>query len=156
MADTLIEERLHHRRVLVRTAALYVPCGIFATVLLVLSLVSLFTGNIGAIFAVVLLGLISFAVDYEGIAALRDLRGHPIDTEGPIQRSWSKGRFAFVGRVHYLLVERRVFEVNGATALELHEGDRVRIDHWPHTNTVIAVHKLPRTSAGPGSAASSR
>ena len=70
--------------------------------------------------------------------------GEPVMTEGPVLRTWSKGRIAIFGRVHYLLLERRVFEVNAATALEIAAGDHVRVEHWPHTNTVISVHRIPR------------
>jgi hypothetical protein len=153
MAETLIEERPQHRRVLWRTAVLYIPAGLLATALFLASFVSLVTGNVGAIFAAVLLGLIAFAVDFEGIGAARDLRSQPETTEGPVLRTWSKGRLAFFGRVHYLLLERKVFEVSGLTAAELRDGDRVRVEHWPHTNTVIRVFRVPATSTGSPSGA---
>ena len=150
MPDILVEERQDSRRVLIRKAALYGPGGIVATALFLVALFSLLSGNVGAIFAVVIMGLVSFAVDYEAMADLRDLRATPITTEGPAQRIWSKGRIAFLGRVHYLLIERRVFEVSPITALEVTPGEHVRIEHWPHTNTVIAVHRVrpdtPRAS----------
>jgi hypothetical protein len=151
MPETLLEERPQHRRVLVRTALLYLPAGAVATGLFALAFINLVTGHVGAILAVVIMGLIAFAVDFEAIGALRDLRTEPAITEGPILRKWSKGRFAFFGRVHYLMLGRRVFEVSAPSALELRDGDHVRIEHWPHTNTVIRLYRLPGTSAGTGS-----
>ncbi len=156
MAETLIEERPNHRRALIQKAVIYLPGGSVATVLFAASVYNVVMGNLGALVAGVILGLIAFAVDYEGIAAVRDLRGAPAATVGSVARKWSKGRFAFFGRVHYLLMERRVFEVNAATAMEIREGDRVRVEHWPHTNTVIAVYRLPSTSDSRGATATSR
>ena len=143
MTSILIEDRPHHRTVLLRKAILYTPSGVVATGLFLLAFFNLVTGNVGAIFAAILLGLIAFAVDFEALGSIRDLRGEPVTTEGPVLRSWTKARIAIFGHVHYLLLARRVFEVNAVTALEVSEGDRVRVMHWPHTNTVISVHRLP-------------
>jgi len=141
MAETLIEEHEGHRRSVIRTAAIYTPGGVIATGLFLLAFVSLISGNLGAIFASVIMGLIAYAVDYEALSAIRDLRAEPVTTEGQVQRIWSKGRIAFFGRVHYLMVGRRVFEVTRVAAMQLDDGDRVRIEHWPHTNRVVSVHR---------------
>jgi hypothetical protein len=148
MTETLLEERPQSRRRLVLAASFYLPAGAVATTIFALAFINLVSGNVGAIFAAVIMGLIALAVDFEGMSALRDLRNQPTVTEGPLLRKWSKGRFAFFGRVHYLLIERRVFEVSAPTALELRDGDRLRVEHWPHTNTVIRVYRLPNTSTG--------
>ena len=149
MTDALIEERPGHRHAILRTAVIYTPGAVVATLLFLYAFLGLITGNGAAIFAALLLGLIAFAVDYEAISALRDLRATPIETEGTIGRLWAKSRILLFGHVHYILVGRAVFEVNAISAHELHEGDRVRIEHWPHTNTVIAVYRVTAAADRP-------
>lgn len=145
MPEVLIEERDDHRRRLMRTVLLYMPGAVIATGLFLVAALSLLSGNAGAIFATLIVGLIAFAVDYEAISALRDLRSEPRVTEGPVLRKWSKGRIAFFGRVTYVLIGRSVFEVGPIAAMEVTAGDELRVLHWPHTNGVISIH---RTSTG--------
>jgi hypothetical protein len=52
---------------------------------------------------------------------------------------------ALFGRVHYVLIGRKVFEIGPVAAAEVADGDQLRISHWPHTNGVISIH---RTSTG--------
>lgn len=142
MPELLVEERDDHRRRLLRTVLIYTPGGVIATALFLVAASSLISGNVGAIFATMIVGLIAFAVDYEALSALRDLRAEPTVTEGAIARKWSKGRIAFFGRVHYVLIGRAVFEVGPVAAAELRDGDQLRIVHWPNTHGVISVHRI--------------
>jgi hypothetical protein len=61
-----------------------------------------------------------------------------------VQRSWSKARFLFFGRVHYLLMKRRLFEVDPLTGLQLAPDDEIEIHHWPHSNMVITVELIQK------------
>jgi hypothetical protein len=142
MSELLVEERDDHRSRLLRTVFIYTPGGVIATTLFVIAALSLLSGNVGAIFATVIMGLIAFAIDYEALSALRDLRAEPTVTEGQVLRKWSKGRIAIFGRVHYVLIGRAVFEIGPVAAAELQNGDHLRIEHWPHTHGVIAVHRI--------------
>ena len=96
-------------------------------------------GNLGALIGLVIVGALAFALSFEAVAALRDLRGAPVTTRDRVARVWSKSRVLFFGRVHYLMVERRVFEVGPVTGAELSAGDEVEIVHWPHTNTLVSL-----------------
>jgi hypothetical protein len=72
------------------------------------------------------------------IAALRDLRADPIETEGPLRRKWRKSDFFFVAKGHYAMVGKRVFRVRKDIWLEMPEPPgRVLLLHYPHTNTLI-------------------
>ena len=150
MTDALIEERPGHRQAILRKVVIYTPGAVVATTLFLYAAISLFS-NFGAIVAVFLFGLIAFAVDYEAISAIRDLRAEPVETTGEIARLWSKARIFIFGHVHYVLVGRAVFEVNAISAHELREGDRVRIEHWPHTNTLIALYRVTAAADRPSS-----
>jgi hypothetical protein len=143
----VLEQHEDTRRGVLIKALLYGPGAVVVTVLFIYALRALLQGNMGALFATIIMGLITFAVDFEALAAFRDLRSEPTTTEGRVLRIWRKGRVLFFGRVHYLLIERKVFEVDAVTAAEAREGEPVRIEHWPHTNKVISVRKV-RTAAG--------
>ena len=137
----LIEERYDHRTAIVRSAILFTPLAIGSAVLLVVAAHSLLTRGLGALIPTIFLSILSLATIFEAQANLRDLRSEPTITRGPVVRAWTKARFLVIGRVHYLLVERRVFEVNAISAAEVEEGRHVEIAHWPHTNTLITLHR---------------
>lgn len=137
----LIEERHDHRTAIVRSAILFTPLAIVSAVLFLIAAYSLLTGGLAALVPAIFLGILAFATIFEAQANLRDLGGEPTVTRGPVTRAWSKGRFLVIGRVHYLLVERRVFEVNPISAAEITEDHHVEISHWPHTNTLITLHR---------------
>jgi len=99
-------------------------------------------GNRGAIFPLIFLGIISFAVLYEFISSLRDLRSIPMETKGEIRRMWKKSRFLLLGRQDYLLLDRKIFEIKTATAMMLDVGDNISIQHWPKTLKVIKLEKV--------------
>lgn len=144
----LIEERHDHRSAIVRSAIFYTPLAIVSGVLLLIAAYNLLTGGLAALIPTIFLAILAFATIFEAQANLRDLRSEPTITRGPVMRAWNKGRFLIIGRVHYLLVERRVFEVNPVSAAEVEEGRYVEIAHWPHTNTLITLHRGPARPAG--------
>ena len=102
-----------------------------------------------SIFGFVVMGIGAVTSTLEAVAALRDLRATPMTTRGRVNRLWKKSRFLVFGRTDYALVDRRLFEVNAVTAMELHEGDDVIIEHWPHTNIVISLARPPYTPVAP-------
>ena len=140
MSTRLLEERARHRAGLLRKAITHTPAAGVALVLTAIALLSLLQGNLGAIIGLVLIGGLSFALGFEAVAALRDLRGAPVTTRDRVAKVWSKSRVLFFGHVHYLLVERRVFEIGPVAGAELQEGDEVEIVHWPHTNALVSLH----------------
>lgn len=139
MSTKLLEERPGHRASLVRKALIHTPAAAGALMLTAIALLSLLQGNAGAVIGLVIVGGLAFALSFEALAALRDLRGAPVTTRDRVARVWSKSRVLFFGRVHYLLVERRVFEIGPVTGAELREGDEVEIVHWPHTNALVSL-----------------
>ena len=141
VSGELIEERHDHRTAIVRSAILFTPLAIGSAVLLVIAGHSLITRGLGALIPTIFLSILSLATIFEAQANLRDLRSEPTITRGPVVRAWTKARFLVIGHVHYLLVERRVFEVNAISAAEVEEGRHVEIAHWPHTNTLITLHR---------------
>lgn len=137
----VIETRPDTRKTILLRAVILTPMAI-----LILSLLAVVITSLpGSFFGVAILALCGIPAAIEARAAIRDLRAAPIVTQGRIDRLWHKFRFMFFGRVNYMLVDRRLFEVGRAAAVELLEGDEVVIEHWPHTNTVISLARPPHT-----------
>lgn len=143
----IIEERPGHRGDVVRKAVIHTPAATIATAIFAALLLLVIGGDWGALFGVTIIGIIAYALSFEAIAALRDLRSEPTTTDGLVSRTWQKSRVLFFGRVHYLMVQRRVFEIDAVLAEEVREGDRVEIVHWPYTNTLVSLRRLSRESA---------
>jgi len=139
----VIEENPKHRQTLLRRVAVYVPSAAVATALFVYALTALPQSLI----MVIVVAIFTIPLDMEAVSAVRDLSAQPVVTEGRIDRKWSKARFAFFGRVHYLMVNRKLFEVGAVAGLELQLGDQVRVEHWPHSHILISVARL--TAAPP-------
>lgn len=146
-----LEYRHNHRFALIRRAVIYVPGAVALTSLLVWAAL----GLPSTVVIVIFLSVGALAIDIEAYQSLRDLSASPVTSRGLVQRKWSKGRFLFFGRVHYLLVSTRgvdmppdtkpkdrLFEVGPIAARELDLGDEVEILHWPHTNTVITLERV--------------
>lgn len=144
MKPDVVEAYPKHRRTLLRRAVLYGPSAALATAILVYALFFLPQSLI----MVVIIGLFAIPLDMEAVAAVRDLPAQPMVTEGRIERKWSKSRFAFFGRVHYLLVDKKLFEVGPVAGIELQLGDQVRLEHWPHSHTLVSVARLASAPSG--------
>ena len=95
-------------------------------------------GASGLIITLVLLLLAAFLTGHQSIQSLRDLRSSPTVSSGLVDRKWSRADL-FILRSYYIYVDRSVFKVTPLIYSELEEGDTVWVNHYPHTNTVIAV-----------------
>lgn len=141
MNADIVEEHPKHRQALLRRTAYLAPGALFATVVLGWALTEL----PASIFGVILLSIIAVPLDMEAVGTLRDLPAAPVTTEGHIERMWSKARFAFLGRVTYILVEKKLFELGPVAGMELKLGDEVRVEHWPHSHTLVRITRLTST-----------
>ncbi len=144
MSARLIEENLGHRAALARSAVLWTPLAVLTLTFTAFLLAQLLAGNAGALIGLVLTGAMSFALTYEAVAALRDLRAAPVTTRGPVLRVWSKHKVLLFGNTFYVQVDRDIFTVTPQSFHELYgrEGVEVEARHWPHTNTIITLHLL--------------
>ena len=142
MNPTMIEERPEHRRAVVRKAILYTPAAVLALALTSYAIGNVVTGALGGVFLLIIAGVVTFALMFEWIAALRDLRTQPITTAGEVRNLWTRSRTLWFGTVRYLKVERRIFEVGPVAYDELRQGDTVEVVHWPHTLSIVTLQRL--------------
>lgn len=135
------------RTVLVRSVLLFLP---FLAIVLV-ALVTLVRGGVsgGAIIGVVVVSLVTLLLGYQIVQSLRDLAGHPIETEGVVERHWNRNEF-FVFRNTYIFVEGDVYRLSPEQELHVEIGHRVRVRHYQHTGTVEAIEVLQTAMRGGG------
>lgn len=142
MPHELIGEMPRHRWTVRRMALMYVPLTIGALALTGISLRALLEGSYGAVIPLTILLVVTGAVTFQAVAALRDLRAQPMFTRGEIVRAWAKGGMLWLFRSHYILVNGKVFVLAPEIWIQLAEGDVVECHHWPHTKTLIRVMLL--------------
>lgn len=147
----LIDEDPSHRGVVQRKALLHAPPAVISWAITIWLLQILFGGDKGALVGLSIIVIFTVALTFETIAALRDLRAEPITTQGIIGRTWTKGRFLFIGRIYYLAVEGRIFQLRRHAFASLQEGDTVKIEHWPRTNVIVTLHLAPSQEDESGS-----
>jgi hypothetical protein len=122
-----------------RTALVFTPLFLLSLAgigIIIFNLVR--EGLSGLIITLVLLSLAAFLTGHQSIQSLRDLRSSPTVSSGLVDRKWSRADL-FILRSYYIYVGRSVFKVTPLIYSELEEGDTVSVNHYPHTNTVIAV-----------------
>lgn len=139
--ENLLEEHFGHRMGVYRRAIIFTPLAVGFIAAFAFAFLSLLSGNVGALLGSVVLGVIAFALGFEALAALRDLRAEPITTSGPAERVWTKSKFLIFGKTGYLLLKGRVFEIRVDTTMLIEAGTPVTFRHWPHTNLVVTLHR---------------
>ncbi|RLT28518.1 MAG: hypothetical protein DWI48_00120 [Chloroflexi bacterium] len=139
----VLETNEQTRPALVRMAVMYVPLALISTVFAIYAFGNFMSGATGAIIPAIFVGIFAFSFATLALSAIRDLRGaEPITSRGPVRRTWSRGGLLWFFRSHYLYVGNDVFTVRALTAVSLHPGDSVEVDHWPHTKHVLRVRLL--------------
>lgn len=95
-------------------------------------------------FFVGVLTLLSFLFGYQGIHAIRDLRGGATKRAGKVQRRWSRTD-SFVIRSHYIRLEdKQIYRIDKLFHDDVKEGDDVEITYYPHSAVVIHCVRQPR------------
>jgi hypothetical protein len=128
-----------------RSALLFAPfLGLALTGLTFLVIEALDEGfSAGQIVAISILAFISLLFAYQVVQAVRDLFSSVIETQGIVERRWSRNDF-FLFRNSYIFVERNVFRLEPEQYIEVDLGDVVRVVHFPHTSTVEGIELVAR------------
>ena len=86
--------------------------------------------------------IVSLLSGVTAMAAWRDLFSEPRDTEGFINRKWTKSD-VFIFRGHYIRVGKRIFRIRKHTYEAMpKEGQGIYLRHYPYTNTVVHWEKI--------------
>jgi hypothetical protein len=144
------EEVRRARKGLLRTAITWTPlfAGAFGGALFFV-FDELTGGDRGTWFLVGLLLFVSTLFGFLGLQALWDLFSEPTSVEGAVVRRWSRSD-SLVMRSHYIrLTDRKIFRIQRLWHGDPREGDRVRVDYYPHSAQVIRLAILPPEEAPP-------
>lgn len=96
-----------------------------------------------AVPGLVIVGFVTLLLGIESVQSLRDLASEPRELEDVVTRTWTRTDALFF-RNTYAMVARRVFRLEPEQALEVQEGDVVRVRFYPHTNTLVDIERLER------------
>jgi hypothetical protein len=135
------------RRGIIRSAIWLTPVFIASTAAAVFLLSDFVGGSASLWVAFGLTALLALLSGVSTLGAWRDLFAEPQDTEGPINRKWTKSEL-FIFRGHYVMVGKRVFRVHKAVYRDMPEiGDRIYLNHYPHTNALVRWQPLDNPPA---------
>jgi hypothetical protein len=81
---------------------------------------------------------------YQVVQHARDLNAPFVESEGVIQRKWTRADLIIFFQGHYLIIDRTVFRVPVEDYLHVEEGNYVKVVHLPHTLSVVSVHPFAR------------
>ncbi len=82
---------------------------------------------------------------------VRDLGSPMAETDGTVQRKWTRADLIIVWNSYYINVERRVFRLQPEDHVLLNEGMYVKIVHFPRTLHVVSVHEVRGAARPPAS-----
>jgi xanthosine utilization system XapX-like protein len=145
----LDEKRSSARSAVIRDAVIFTPLFLAAVAGWIATLVHILVKDRSEIPFLVILSLLAFLVGFQSIQALRDLFTEPKMTTGEIVRMWGRGGLQVLPG-HYIYVNKNVFKIPALLYDKLERGETVSVTYYPHTSTVVTVHK---TSGKPASTA---
>lgn len=95
-----------------------------------------------AYITVALAGAIALLLGYYVLQHLRDLRAPAVEHEGAIMKKWSRADLIIAWQSYYIIVDRKVFQIQPEQFIHLEAGQRVRVVHFPHTLRVITAERV--------------
>jgi hypothetical protein len=102
----------------------------------------------GEVILMVIVGVITALVAFQGVSAFLDLRSDYVMTEGPVVQKWTRNDFVVFGESCFIRVrvadtdKVAIFKIDNFWWHQLNEGDRVLVRHLPHTSSVESFEKL--------------
>lgn len=144
-----LEDRPDYRRAVQRMLLLNAPLTVAFGLAFLWTLSNFLGGTGGALIPTILLGIVTAAVLHETWSATRDLNAEPITSTAQVRRTWSRGTLLWWFRSYYVFADNKVFEVSPVTSLHLQPGDRIEVEHLPHTRTVVRLRMLEQAPARP-------
>ncbi|HET9200394.1 MAG TPA: hypothetical protein VFO84_05395 [Dehalococcoidia bacterium] len=138
------------RRFVLISTLFFLPLAVGGTVLFGILLINAITDGAsgGDIFLLVIVGLITGLVAFQGTSAFFDLRSDYVMTEGPVLQKWTRNDFVVFGESCFVRVQVgetdkvAIFKIDNFWWHQVKEGDRVLIRHLPHTSSVESFEKL--------------
>lgn len=138
------------RRFVLVSAVFFLPLAAGGIILFGYLLLQAITDGAGGgdIFLLIIVGLITTLLAFQGISAVLDLRSDFTTTEGPVLQKWTRNDFVVFGESCFVRVQVgvtdkvNIFKIEPFWWHQVNEGDRVLIRHLPHTSSVESFEKL--------------
>lgn len=96
-----------------------------------------------------IVGGIGILLAYQVVQHWRDLRLPLAESEGIVQRKWSRADLIIAWHSYYLTVDRTVFRVQPEDYVNIDEGMYVKVVHFPNTLNVVSIHEIMRPPPDP-------
>jgi hypothetical protein len=114
-----------------------------------------------AYFSMSVAGVVALLLGYQTFAHYRDMRSPLVESEGVVQRIWSRADLIIAWHSYYVAVDRKVFRLLPEDYVQLEDRFRqlgrldppvelyVKVVHFPATLNVVSVHEILRPPADP-------
>lgn len=89
-----------------------------------------------------IVGAVGVMLAYQVWIHARDIGSPLAESEGIVQRKWSRADMIIAWHSYYITVERRVFRLEPEDHIMVDEGMVVKVVHFPRTQHVVSVHEV--------------
>ena len=96
-----------------------------------------------------MVGVVGLLLAYQVWMHFRDLGSSLAESEGVVQRKWSRADMIIAWHSYYIAVGGRMFRLQPEDHVLLDEGMYVKVVHFPRTLSVVTVHQVPEASRTP-------
>lgn len=128
------------RQTVIRTAIIWTPCFLACVGAAIFVLVDILTSG-GSWVGFSLASFFAIVFGFQGIHAIRDLVGGPVQSEGTVIRHWTR-RDALVSKTHYIrLSGKEILHVDPTQHLEIKTGDYLHVEFYPGTMRALRIEK---------------
>jgi hypothetical protein len=112
--------------------------------LLVISYIIAGATSGGAFITLSVVGVVGLLLAYQVVQHLRDLHAPLAESDGVVQRKWSRADLIIAMQSYYVTVDGTVFRLKPEDHLMVDAGMYVKVVHFPHTLNVVSIHEMAR------------
>ena len=98
----------------------------------------------GAIVTLSIVGVVGLLLAYQVMQHVRDVNAPLAESDGAVQRKWTRADLIIAMQSYYLTVDGTVFRVKPEDHLMVDVGMYVKVVHFPHTLNVVSIHEMSR------------
>lgn len=132
----------HKHKAVAIQALLFTPLAVVAAVGVIYAALQIADGETGHFVMLVVAGILFVVFAFQALHYLKDMRSHPLESEGEVSKKWTKSNlFFFFVPSYYIAVKGSIYSITRHQYRGLLEEDIVRIQHYPYSLTVVYVER---------------
>ena len=89
-------------------------------------------------------GVVGLLLGYQLLQHARDLSARLAESDGYVDRKWSRADLLVAMESYYVRVDHRVFRLKPEDYISVDEGMFVKVVHFPNTLNVVSIHEMAR------------